>query len=42
MGLCFHGVVYTADLRGLLSLVAVSKLHYAEQYCLYVSVARYM
>ena len=34
---CFDGVVYTADLRGLLSLFAVSQLHYAEQYCLYVT-----
>jgi hypothetical protein len=34
---CFDGVVYTADFRGLLSLFAVSQLHYAEQYCLHVT-----
>jgi len=33
---CFDGVVYTADMRGLLSLFAVSQLPYAELYCLYV------
>jgi hypothetical protein len=33
----FDGVVHTAYLRGLLSLLAVSQLHYAEQYCLYVT-----
>jgi hypothetical protein len=33
---CCDGVVYTADWGGVLSLFAVSQLHYTEQYCLSV------